>query len=98
MRERPRERERATERREMEGARALARGGRRWPKMVNSGRRVWWQWVQQREREHARETARERERERERARDGGRRRRSRGGCTSRKVWCSGERQQRERER
>jgi len=50
-----------------------------------------------------RESTRERERARERAREretqnGGRRRRSRGGCTSRKVWCSGERQQRERER
>ena len=35
---------------------ALAEGGRRWPKMVNGGRRV-----QQRERERARETSTERD-------------------------------------
>jgi len=35
---------------------ALARGGRRWPEVVDSGWRVWWQWVQRRERE--RESAR----------------------------------------
>ena len=68
-RERESDRERATERREMEGARALARGGRRWPEMVNSGQRVWWQWVQRREREHARERARERDSARERQRE-----------------------------
>ena len=47
----------------------------------------------ERERERARERARERE-----TQNGGRRRRSRGGCIGRKVWCRGERQQRERER
>jgi len=30
---------------------ALAEGGRSWPEVVDGGRRVWWQWVQRRERE-----------------------------------------------
>jgi len=29
---------------------AMARGGQRWPEVVEGGRRVWWQWVQRRER------------------------------------------------
>ena len=56
-RETARERERQRETRNGGGSRvvvALAGGGRRWPKMVNDGRRVWWQWVQRRERESCR--------------------------------------------
>ena len=54
------------------------RSGRRWPEVVDGGRRVWWQWEQQRESALARETARERERQR----DAKWRGLTRGGCTS----------------
>ena len=81
------------------------RSGRRWPEVVDGGRRVWWQWMQRRERERTRERPRERESDRERRGMEGAR--SCGGCTGRR-WstvargcggsgCNGERE-RARER
>ena len=60
---------------------ALAEGGRKWPEKVDGGRRVWWQWMQRRER------ASERESDRERCEMEGTR--SRGGCTGRRRWPEG---------
>ena len=52
------------------------RSGRRWPEVVDGGRRVWWQWVQRRKRDRLRETATER--------DAKWRGLARGGCTGRR--------------